>query len=99
MFSSKEDVKKVEEKVDKLQHDITRLHEKLDKMDELLQKDIGPSCTKMGNHIEFVECVYTNVKSPLGYLVDKVNYMVGNTPSNKALPDVKPSNDIQDGER
>lgn len=99
MFSSKEDIKKVEEKVDKLQNDITRLHEKLDKMDELLQKDIGPSCNKMGNHIEFVECVYTNVKSPLGYLVDKVNYMVGKAPSNKALPDVKPSNEIEDSER
>ena len=100
MFSSKDDIKKVEKKVDKLQSDITLLHEKLDKIDELLQKDIGPSCNKMGDHIEFIECVYTNVKSPLGYLVDKVNYMVGNTSGpNKALPDMKQNNTIKDDEK
>ena len=95
MFSTKEDIKRVEEKVDKLQNDVSKLHDKLDNLDKLLQNDIAPSCSKMGNHIDFVECVYTNVKSPLGYLVDKVNYMVGGSSGqpNNALPDMKPSTD------
>jgi archaellum component FlaC len=97
MFPTKEDIKRVEEKVDKLQNDVSKLHNKLDNLDKLLQNDIAPSCSKMGNHIDFVECVYTNVKSPLGYLVDKVNYMVGGSSGqpNKALPDVKQNtNDV-----
>lgn len=92
MFSSKEQVEKLEKKVDELQSDITRLHAKFDKLESLLQKEVVPSCNKMGSHIDFVECVYNKVQSPLGYLVGKVNYMIGNSSSNQtahALPDIE----------
>jgi len=92
MFSSKEQVERVENKVDKLQNDVSQLNTKIDRLEELLRRDVAPSCSKMGDHIEFVECVYKNVKSPLGYLVGKVNYMIGNGPTqstNNALPDIE----------
>ena len=90
MFPSKEQVERIETKVDTLQKDITELHEKFDNLERLLQKDVLPSCNKMGDHIEFVECVYSNVKSPLGYLVGKVNSIMGGSSSiQKALPDIK----------
>ena len=92
MFSSKEQVEGLEKKVDKLQNEVSQLNTKIDRLEELLRSDVAPSCSKMGDHIEFVECVYKNVKSPLGYLVGKVNYMIGNGTSqstNNALPDIE----------
>ena len=32
----------------------------------------------MGSHIDFVEDVYDNVKNPLGFICNKVNYLSGN---------------------
>ena len=32
----------------------------------------------MGEHIDFIEKIYDNVKSPLGYLCNKINYLKGN---------------------
>jgi len=46
-----------------------RIEQKLDKILELLEKD----CKKMTDHIDFIENVYDNVKSPFYYLMDKVN--------------------------
>ena len=31
----------------------------------------------MGNHIDFVENVYDNVKNPLGFICNRVNYFRG----------------------
>ena len=46
-----------------------RMETKMDKILELLEKD----CKKMTDHIDFIENVYDNVKSPFYYLMDKVN--------------------------
>jgi uncharacterized protein YaaN involved in tellurite resistance len=48
-----------------------RIEQKLDKILELLEKD----CKKMTDHIDFIENVYDNVKSPFYYLMDKVNLL------------------------
>ena len=32
----------------------------------------------MGNHIDFIEHVYDNVKHPLGYICKKIKYITGN---------------------
>lgn len=76
-----------------LKDEMVVLNNKMDGLCELLQKDVVPSCNKMGGHINFVENVYTNVKTPLQYIMDKTNYMLGNggssNDSTKSLPDVK----------
>ena len=63
----------IENKIDKLENklesNMNRLETKLDKILELLEKD----CKKMTDHIDFIENVYDNVKSPFYYLMDKVN--------------------------
>jgi uncharacterized protein YaaN involved in tellurite resistance len=51
-----------------------RIEQKLDKILELLEKD----CKKMTDHIDFIENVYDNVKSPFYYLMDKVNLLSTN---------------------
>ena len=51
-----------------------RMEQKMDKILELLEKD----CKKMTDHIDFIENVYDNVKSPFYYLMDKVNLLSTN---------------------
>ena len=67
------DTNKLEEIDDK----INRLEVKIDLILELLQKEVNPNCKKMGSHIDFVENVYDNVKNPLGFICNKVNYFRG----------------------
>lgn len=98
MFSTREQVQELEKKVDTLQNDIAQLHTKIDKLELLLQKEVVPSCSKMGSHIDFVECVYDKVQSPLGYLVGKVNYMIGGsskTETPNALPDIERTQNVE----
>jgi uncharacterized protein YaaN involved in tellurite resistance len=57
------------EKIVGLEKQCERIEQKMDKILELLKKD----CKKMTDHIDFIENVYDNVKSPFYYLMDKVN--------------------------
>lgn len=50
--------------------------------------EIIENCNKMGKHIDFVENVYNTVKSPLSYLTNKINYMIGSTDKTQ-LPDLE----------
>ena len=57
---------------------IDKLEEKLNKIIEILENDVKKDCKKMNSHIDFIETIYANVKSPLGYFFDKLNYFKGN---------------------
>lgn len=92
MFNSRDSIDNLHKKIDTLQNTVETLHNKIERLETLLQDDIKPSCNKMGGHIDFVENVYENVQSPLGYIVGRVNYMLGgNTNHVKALPDITPN--------
>lgn len=86
MYSSKEQVQELTNKVDTLHNEITQLHSKIDNIERLLKNDIAPSCHKMGGHIHFVENVYTNVRSPLEYIMNKATYMLGNQGGTGTVP-------------
>ena len=67
----------IEQKIDKiveLENRTERIEQKIDKILELLEKD----CKKMIDHIDFIEDVYDNVKSPFYYIMDKVNILSTN---------------------
>jgi hypothetical protein len=65
------DVQQIVNKIIQIENKIDKLETKLDKLLELLEKD----CKKMTDHIDFIENVYDNVKSPFYYLMDKVNLL------------------------
>ena len=50
------------------------LEEKLDKVLSILNNKVVENTEKMSNHIDLIENIYNNVKSPLGYLCNKINY-------------------------
>jgi hypothetical protein len=56
------------ERLDILEKDIKELDRKMDRILEILEKDVK----KMNDHIDFVEHVYTTVKSPFLFLMEKI---------------------------
>ena len=59
---------------------LERIENKLDMLIKLVSEDVKANCGKMGEHIDFIETVYENVKNPLGYICGKINYLSGNLP-------------------
>ena len=72
-------------RIDLLERKLETLDEKLDLIIDLLNKDVKTNCDKMGNHIDFVETVYDNVKNPLGFLCNRIRLLGGNTIDNYTL--------------
>tara|TARA_B110000967_G_C18676416_1_gene455744 strand:- start:160 stop:432 length:273 start_codon:yes stop_codon:yes gene_type:complete len=60
------------EKIELMREEIRIISIKLDKVMDKLEVN-HEECTKMGNHINFVENVYQSIKSPLNFIFDKVN--------------------------
>ena len=60
-----------------IQDHLARLEAKVDKLTELVDGNLKSNCEKMGEHIDFVERVYDNVKNPLGYVCNKVRSLSG----------------------
>ena len=83
------------EEFKELKEEIVKINKKLDLILEFLEKDVKVNCDKMGEHIDFVENVYDNVKNPLGYLCNKINYF-SKKDSNYTLENVKKSEE-EDG--
>jgi hypothetical protein len=48
------------------------LERKIDKIISILEKDISKNTQKMGEHIDFVENVYENVKHPLSFVCNLI---------------------------
>jgi hypothetical protein len=72
-------------KLDSLEYKLIDLEVKLNKITDLLERDISPNCNKMSSHIDFIDKVYDNVKSPLNFMCNKINILSGN--DNNSLTD------------
>lgn len=59
-------------KIDDLEKKISSLEEKIEKLVNLLE-NVKEDTGKMSNHIDFIDNVYTKVKTPLFWICDKVN--------------------------
>jgi hypothetical protein len=71
----------IKSKLISLEYKLIDLDVKLNKILELLEKDVQPNCKKMSSHIDFVDSVYDNVKSPLGFICSKVSLLGGSNES------------------
>ena len=68
-----------------IRNDINTVNNKIDelslKMDNIitiLNIDIKKNTEKMGHHIDFIERIYDNIKQPLAYICNKINYYSSN---------------------
>ena len=64
------ELRKTNDRIDNLERKFETIEKKLDVIIKTLNEDLK-DCKKMGEHIDFVENVYDNVKNPLGYLCNK----------------------------
>lgn len=65
-------LKKIDKRLDNIEKDISEIKTKIN-------NDLVDDCKKMSQHIDFIERVYDNVKNPLGYICNKLNYYTSNT--------------------
>ena len=73
----------IKEELAEIKLEIKSLNDKLD-------KEVTGECKKMGEHIDFVENIYENVKHPLGYVCHKISSVIGNEIENpNALPSIQ----------
>ena len=72
-----EKIENLSEKIKNLNEKIEKLNEKIDHVLLILNKDISKNTKKMGDHIDFVENVYENVKSPLGFICNTIKHYIG----------------------
>lgn len=84
-LNNDEFIKKIKEKFDSIDQKLASIENNISKLLDM-QKNVNKNAEKMGEHIDFVENVYDNVKNPLGYICNKVSYLVGS--DNYSLEDV-----------
>ena len=66
---------------DKIELIIKRLDSIENKIDALVRdinENVKPKCNKMSSHIDFIEKVYNVVKSPLGFMCERINFLSKN---------------------
>lgn len=66
------DIKEIMQKIDVMLDEIRKVSNKLDKVIDKLEIN-HEECSRMGEHINFVENIYESVKRPLNYICDTVN--------------------------
>ena len=74
----------IREILDKLDSKIDKLDSKIDNIEKLMNVN-SKECIKMGNHIDFIDTIYDNVKHPLGYICNNVKYYMGDKKINYNL--------------
>jgi len=73
---------------------LEKINLRLDSIEKLLQdvyelNEINfTNCSKMSEHVDFVEKTYTIVKIPLQFLTNKIECIMGSGSQNK-LPEIK----------
>ena len=76
---------KLEDTTNKLE----TMENKIDNIYIKMEGEVLEKCTKMGEHIDFVEEVYDNVKHPLGYICKKIGYLNGSSKKQYTLTDIQ----------
>lgn len=75
MSAIEEQLKRIEEKIEKL-------NEKLCGLDAFIRNNLAKDCSKMSEHIDFVDQVYDTVRTPLNYICNNINYVLGDSTNN-----------------
>ncbi len=96
-FINKKTLEGINSKINNLEKKMECIDKKLDFIIEFFEKDVKKNCDKMGEHIDFVENIYDNVKNPLGYLCSKINYLSGRD-KRFTLTDVENNSDFDSDE-
>ena len=67
------------DRIEKKLEDIERMMNDLNKKVDNMETNVIPECRKMGEHIDFIEKVYDNVKHPLGFICNRIRGISGSS--------------------
>jgi archaellum component FlaC len=67
----------IENEIKELKKIVLLLTEKIDNINKNIDNNVVTECKKMGEHINFVDGVYSNIKRPMWYLCNRINYCIG----------------------
>lgn len=82
---SKGEIEEIKKDIIKINENVKEIKELLELLNSRMDKEVIKECQKMGNHIDFIENVYENVKAPLGYINNRVKYIIGRNNKNYHL--------------
>ena len=68
-------INQIEHKNKSLNKKINLLSNKIDNIENILSYDIQENCSKMSEHIDFIDNIYENIKHPMHFIFNKVNYL------------------------
>jgi archaellum component FlaC len=54
------------------------IDKEIQSLKKMIETDVKGNCSKMGEHIDFVENIYETVKSPMYFVCNQVNKITGN---------------------
>ena len=67
----------------------SKLERKINELEKNKLNHVQEACDKMNNHIDFIEETYTTLQTPLNYVKNKVEYLMGYNNDSKSLPTIK----------
>jgi len=75
----------INDKLDNIIKSLEQINERLEIL-ENSNDSIKENCNKMSEHIDFIEDTYQSLRTPLGYLKNRVNYILGIKNDHTVLP-------------
>ena len=74
-----------EERLKSIEEKLNTLHEKIEKLDCFIRNNLAKDCSKMSDHIDFIDQVYETVRTPLHYICSNINYIIGDVESQDTI--------------
>tara|TARA_Y100000816_G_C26087338_1_gene574002 strand:+ start:356 stop:631 length:276 start_codon:yes stop_codon:yes gene_type:complete len=69
--------KEIDEKLNEIEKKLHNIDDKINTIICKLDNNVIPNTNDMKRHITFIENVYNYVKSPLGFLCNRIYYLIG----------------------
>ena len=89
----KKDIDDIKNKLNSLENLILEKFASLEKKFDDLEKNklnhVQESCDRMNDHIDFIHETYSTLQTPLNYVKNKVEYIMGYKSETKSLPTIK----------
>ncbi len=93
MSDIKKDIDEIKIKLTNLEilimESFSKLEIKINELEKNKLNHVQEACDKMNNHIDFIEETYTTLQTPLNYVKNKVEYLMGYNNDSKSLPTIK----------
>ncbi len=67
----------------------SKLEIKINELEKNKLNHVQESCDRMNDHIDFINETYSTLQTPLNYVKNKVEYIMGYKSETKSLPTIK----------